>query len=72
MYVCVLFLIQSILVCVLVNRVQINQLVLLLDDAENKRPKLRCLVVTSPPWGAFPNEPHDVALKSAQIKVVSC
>jgi hypothetical protein len=42
---------------------------LMLEDPVTPRPKLRCLVVTSPPWGAFPNDAHDVALGMEQIKV---
>jgi hypothetical protein len=69
MYVCLMFLTHSMLWCVVVNEVQINALIMMLEKSVPPLPKLRVLVVTSPPWGAFPNEAHDVALNLAQIKV---
>lgn len=36
--------------------------------AGDKMPRLRVLIVTSPPWGVY-DETHDQALDSTQMKV---
>ena len=51
-----------------VDRAQMDQVMPMITAAK-KRPPLRVLVLTSPPWGVFQHDVHDVPIDDHKIKV---